>query len=116
MGLPSPPPVQPQEHHARHLSDLAGWVAAASAALWRVQREAGTVMWRPRPKTHMLLELLQYVVPWHTRNPRIFRCYIDEDSMRRAARVAGSCHVRTVSTVALNKVLLGLALRWAPGP
>jgi len=74
---------------------------------------SSSALWRPRPKLHMLMELLEFTCAWHMRNPRAFMCYVDEDSMRRVARVAGSCHVRTVSTMALRKVLLNLTLRWS---
>jgi len=101
-----------QDHHLTRLRRCSRYIAQSAVALYS-RNKSSSALWRPRPKLHMLLELLEYTCVWHMRNPRSFMCYIDEDSMRRAARVAGSCHVRSVGTTALRKVLLNLTLRWS---
>ena len=101
-----------QERHLQRLSRAGRFIGLACNALWALHKGDGA-LWRPRPKVHLLMELLELSVRWHGRNPRVFMCYLDEDAMRHVARVGGSCHMRSVSTAAIQKVLLRLTVRWA---
>ena len=89
------------------------FVAEGAKAPYADAKARGSPLWRPRPKMHALIELLEYNAPWSGISPACTRCYQDGDNMRRAARVGGTCHMHSINEVALHKVLAHLALRWS---
>ena len=61
-------------------------------------------MWRPKPKLHMIVHLVEdFILPTHL-NPRSVWCYGGEDFVGKMKKLAKACH--------RNSVVLGLIHRY----
>jgi hypothetical protein len=63
--------------------------------------------WMLYPKHHVFLHCVEDQV-CQSGNPRDSWCYADEDAIGKAAKIAESCHIRTLHRVVMERYRLGL--------
>jgi hypothetical protein len=64
-------------------------------------------MYRPKPKAHMWLHLIDDFIKPTRLNPRNFWCYGGEDFVGRVKRIAAACHRTSVVVSVLKRYLFG---------
>jgi len=67
-------------------------------------------MYRPKPKSHMWLHLIDDFIKPTRLNPRNFWCYGGEDMVGRVKKIAAACHRSTLTVSVLKRYLFGKAL------
>ena len=93
-----------QEYHKRVVGEIfiTSYMRLAAASVGR-----GEMLWRTRPKLHLLHEMVLEQKPSHL-NPNTASTWMDEDWVKRVMKVKKGVHRRTATESCLRRCLLGL--------
>jgi hypothetical protein len=76
-------------------------------------QQGHTAMWKPKPKLHMIVHLVDdFIIPTKL-NPRSVWCYGGEDFVGKMKKVAKSCHRSSVVLGLIQRYLLGKSIELA---
>jgi hypothetical protein len=85
---------------------FSGYMSLRAEAL----EQGHTACWRPKPKFHLMIHLVDdFVVPLHI-NPRDFWCYMSEDFVGKMKRLAKACHRSSIVGSLLKRYLVGKSI------
>lgn len=72
-----------------------------------------TACWRPKPKLHMAIHLMDdFVLPLQL-NPRDFWCYMSQDFVGKVKKLAKMCHRNSIVRSLCKRYLLGKKIELA---